>query len=38
VQPALTRRCGIVVAPVGANLVLGIAVAVAGFAVIGGFR
>lgn len=38
VQLALARRWGIVVATVGANLVLGIAAAVAGFAVVGGFR
>jgi len=38
VQLAIARRWGIVVATVGSNLVLGIAAAVAGFAVVGGFR
>lgn len=37
VQLALARRWGIVAATVGANLVLGIAAAVVGFAVAGGF-
>ncbi|MEO6532910.1 MAG: CrcB family protein [Pseudolysinimonas sp.] len=37
VQLVLARRWGIVAATVGANLVLGIAAAVAGFAVVGGF-
>jgi len=37
VQLALARRWGIVAATVGANLALGIAAAVLGFAVAGGF-
>ena len=37
VQLALARRWGIVAATVGANLVLGIAAAVLGCAVVGGF-
>jgi CrcB protein len=38
VQLALARRWGIVAATVGANLALGIAAAVLGFAVVGGFN
>lgn len=37
IQLALARRWGIVAATVGANLVIGIAAAVLGFAVVGGF-
>jgi len=37
VQLAISKRWGIAAATVGANLVLGIAAAVLGFAVVGGF-